>query len=93
MLVILLMIGFWRAFKEFDSTEKLQHTLHELGTPCILSLVQGFGRDYGFPGSIGAQVVILMCCMSAMVALGLLWVTGMGCDNLRMHWPTSPGFA
>ena len=66
-LVILLMIGFWRALKEFDSTEKHQHTLH----------VQGFGRDCGFPGSIGVQFVILMCCMSViMMALGLLWVTG-----------------
>ena len=36
-LVYLLRIGFWgrrrgRALKEFDSTEKHQHTLHELGT-------------------------------------------------------------
>ena len=27
-----LRIGFWEALKEFDSTEKHQHTLHELGT-------------------------------------------------------------
>ena len=32
-LVILLMVGFWGALKEFDSTEEHQHTLHELGTP------------------------------------------------------------
>ena len=32
MLVVLLRIGFWGALREFDSTEKHQHTLHDLGT-------------------------------------------------------------
>ena len=31
-LVVLLRIGFWEALKEFDSTEKHQHTLLDLGT-------------------------------------------------------------
>ena len=93
-LVVLLRIGFWGALKEFDSTEKHQHTLHELGTVRVLSLVPWFGRDYGFLGLIGVQFVILMCCMSVIMAvLGLLWVTGLVLDSLRLHWPTSPGYA
>ena len=59
-LVVLLRIGFWGALREFDSTEKHQHTLHELGTVRVLSLVPRFGRDCGFLGLIGVQFVILM---------------------------------
>ena len=82
------------ALKEFDSTEEHQHTFHELGTVRVLSLVPRFGRDCGFLELIGVQLVILMCCMSvSMVVLGLLWVTGLGLDSLRLRWSTSPGFA
>ena len=88
----LLRIELWETLKEFDSTEKHQHTLHELGTVRVLSLVPRFGRDCGFLGLIGVQFVILMCCMSViMVVLGLPWVTGLGLGSLRLHWPTSPG--
>ena len=33
------------ALKEFDSTEKHQHTLQDLGTWSVFSLAPGFGRD------------------------------------------------
>ena len=48
------------SFREVDSTEKHQHTLHELGTVRVLSLVPRFGRDCGFLGLIDVQLVILM---------------------------------
>ena len=56
-LVILLMFRFWEASKEFDSTEKHQHTLQEWGFAWILNLVLGFGRDCEFLGFIGVQFV------------------------------------
>ena len=44
-LVVLLRVGFWEASKDFDSTEKHQHTLHDVGTWRVFSLVPRFGRD------------------------------------------------
>ena len=80
--------------KRIRLNRKHQHTLQDLGTLRVFSLVPGFGRDFGFLGLIGVQFVILMCCMSViMMAMGLLWMTGLGLDSLRLHWPTSPGFA
>ena len=43
---------------------------------------------------VGVQFVVLMLCMSVVIVLmGHLWMTRLGLDNLRLHWPTSPGFA
>ena len=85
---------FWRASNEFGSTEKHQHTLLNVGTWRVFSLVPGFGRDSGFLGLVGVQFVTLMLCMSViMVVIGLPWMTGLGLDCLGLHWPTSPGFA
>ena len=52
--------GFKGVLKEFDSTEKHQHTLLELGTVVVLRLVPRFGRDCGFLGVFGVLFVILM---------------------------------
>ena len=93
-LVVLLRVGFSEASKEFDSTEKHHHTLLNVGTRRVFSLVPGFRRDLGFLGLVGVQLVILMLCMSVIiVVMGLPWMTGLGLDSLRLHWPTSPGFA
>ena len=83
-----------RAGGSFDSRVLGGVKRIQLNRKRVLNLVRGFGRDFGFPGSIGVQFVILMFCMSViMVVLGLLWVTGWGLDSLRLQWPTSLGFA
>ena len=89
-LVILLMIWFWWSLKEFDSTEKHQHTLLDLGTLRVFSLIPRFGRDCGFLGAHWCSA-----CDSHVlhiVVLDLLWVTGLLLDSLRMRWSTSPGY-
>ena len=42
---LLVMVGFLGALKEFDSTEKHLHTLHDLVIGGIYRLVLKFGRD------------------------------------------------
>ena len=44
-LVFFVRVGFLGAYKKFDSTEKHQHTLQDLGIWRVFSLVLGFGRD------------------------------------------------
>ena len=77
MLVYSVRVGFLVVLKEFDSTEKHQHTLQDMVVWWVSRLVPEFGRDSGLLSFIGVLSVALRLCTSAiMVRAGLLWVTG-----------------
>ena len=76
--------------KEFDSTEKHQHTLQDLVVWEVSRLVAECGRDSGLLSLIGVLSVALRLCTSViMVMAGLLWVIGLelgkiwGCTGPR----------
>ena len=91
-LVYSVRVGFSVVLKEFDSTEKHQHTLQDLVVWEVSRLVPEFGRDSGLLSLIGVLSVALKLCTSViMVMAGLLWVTGLelgriwGCSGPRLQ--------
>ena len=75
LLVYSVRVGFLGVLKEFDSTEKHQHTLQDMVVCGVSRLVPEFGRDSGLLRLMGVLSVALRLCTSVtMVVAGLLWV-------------------